>query len=329
MLPEIQNRFTSEILQACLETFGIEESTIQDLGGFESFIFGYSKDGQDAILRIGHDRRRNRKLVLGEMEFLDYLAKAGADVCLPIQSPGRNWVETHPDGHGEAFVTSSFSKAQGRPPQPEDWTAAFVEAYGVAVGKLHQLTQGFQPTPDYRRFDWDDPLMLDTEASLPSSEGKVVEILHQTRGTIHSFPQCPSSFGLIHQDAHRGNFFVTEEGKFTFFDFDDCCYGHFAYDVAIVLFYAVAQEDSPEEYAGWFLKHFFQGYQRHNEFRAEWLSWLPAFLKLREIDIYGVIHRSRDVTQLEHPFEVAFMEGRKERIEAGKPFLNMDFRSLE
>ncbi len=42
---------------------------------------------------------------------------------------------------------------------------------------------------------------------------------------------------MIHQDAHTGNLFVDDDYTMTLFDFDDCVYGHFIYDIAMVLFY--------------------------------------------------------------------------------------------
>ena len=43
---------------------------------------------------------------------------------------------------------------------------------------------------------------------------------------------------MIHQDAHLGNLFVDDNYTLTLFDFDDCVYGHFIYDIAMVLFYS-------------------------------------------------------------------------------------------
>lgn len=59
-----------------------------------------------------------------------------------------------------------------------------------------------------------------------------------------------------------------------------------------------------------------------------WLREIPHFLKLREIDLYAVIHRSFDVENLDDPWCVGYMRGRKERIEAGVPYVDVDFASL-
>ena len=51
-------------------------------------------------------------------------------------------------------------------------------------------------------------------------------------------------------------------------------------------------------------------------------------MKLREIDLYAVIHRSFDVDNIDHPWVAMFMENRKQRIEDGVPFIDFDFSTF-
>jgi len=55
---------------------------------------------------------------------------------------------------------------------------------------------------------------------------------------------------------------------------------------------------------------------------------VPWFLKLREIDLYAVIHRSFDVDHLTDSWVSRFMEGRRDRIEQGVPYVEYDFPRL-
>lgn len=54
-----------------------------------------------------------------------------------------------------------------------------------------------------------------------------------------ALPRDPVGYGLIHQDTHTGNLFLAKDGQMTLFDLNDCCYGWYIYDIALVLFYAV------------------------------------------------------------------------------------------
>lgn len=307
----------------------MDVETLKDLGGFESFVYEYQFEEKEYILRVGHGLRRNRMLVRGELDWLDFLSRNGADVSTPRKSAAGNLVEAVSDEHGDEFLATSFRKAPGRPPERADWKEELFLNYGETIGRLHALSREYKPKAGFERLDWDHPMMLNTADSLPETEPLALEKLKQTRETLQSYPQNPDTYGLIHQDAHAGNFYLTNEGKITLFDFDDCCYGHFAYDVAMVLFYAVTWSEDPDQFAPKFLTPFLQGYTRHSKFEKEWLEWLPAFLKLREIDLYGVIHRDRDVENLTSPWEINFMNGRKERIESGRPYINFPFGKLQ
>jgi hypothetical protein len=55
---------------------------------------------------------------------------------------------------------------------------------------------------------------------------------------------------------------------------------------------------------------------------------LSTFLKLREIDLYVVIHRSFDVNKVDDLWAARYMKGRKQRIENDVPYIDLDFESL-
>lgn len=50
---------------------------------------------------------------------------------------------------------------------------------------------------------------------------------------LHALPKDADSYGLIHNDFNDGNFTVDyDNDNITAFDFDDCCYFWFMYDIA-------------------------------------------------------------------------------------------------
>ena len=119
----------------------------------------------------------------------------------------------------------------------------------------------------------------------------------------------------------------TGDGTITLFDFDDCCYSWFVNDLAIVVFYALSwgQIGDRHAYAASFWRHFWQGYRLEHDLDRQWLAEIPWFLALREIDTYAVIHRSMDVDAIDDPWAARFMKGRRHRINAGVPYVDLDF----
>jgi Ser/Thr protein kinase RdoA (MazF antagonist) len=76
------------------------------------------------------------------------------------------------------------------------------------------------------------------------------------------------------------------------------------------------------------MPHFLAGYRTENRPDPARLQDIPWFLKLREIDLYAVIHRSFDIDRIDNPWCARFMEGRRGRIEQGLPYLDFDFSTL-
>ena len=77
------------------------------------------------------------------------------------------------------------------------------------------------------------------------------------------------------------------------------------------------------------MTYFLRGYRSENHLAEDFLIEIPAFLKLREIDLYAVIHRSFDVENIDHPWVAMYMKERKEKIENGVPFIEFDFSTLK
>lgn len=325
----IKARFNDQMLSEAMLAFGIRTDQIQILDGFESFIYEFSRGEQTYILRIGHSVRRSEKLISGEMDWINYLHRGGAGVSRPIAAVNGEFVTAIEDGCGDYFLATAFEKARGRPPGKDDMSAGFYESYGHLLGKLHALTKSYLPgNPDWKRMEWNGPELSEIQALPEESESSIIESYYQLKKYLEALPKSRETYGLIHQDAHLGNLFVDEIGQITLFDFDDCCYSWFINDIAIVLFYIALGQKDQAEFTQDFMTHFLDGYRSEIPLENHWMKEIPYFLKLREIDLYAVIHRSFDLEDLDDPWVAKYMENRKQRIESGMPFIDFDFEKL-
>ncbi|MCB8921983.1 MAG: phosphotransferase [Ardenticatenaceae bacterium] len=321
----IRERFNEAILSEARQRYGVAADQMTLLDGFESFMYEYAQDGRAYILRLGHSRRRSPELIRGEVNWINYLAAGGAGVAKAVLSANGQLVEEIPDGQGGAFLATAFVKAQGGPVwQMGGWTDALMVEYGRLLGRIHHLSKSYTPHPNGKRGQWQDRNNLGLEEIIPTGETAVLQRYHDLMTHLATLPETPDGYGMIHQDAHAGNFFVDEAGHITLFDFDDCCYGHFAYDLAMVLFYAITNHPEPVTFGTHFWQQFLHGYDQENELDHAWLRDVPYFMKLREIDLYAIITRDFDSLAGDR-WAQTFMHGRKERIEAGMPYVAMDF----
>jgi Ser/Thr protein kinase RdoA (MazF antagonist) len=314
---EIRERYNDDVLMEAMRRYGIAEGDIRLLDGFESFMYEYTKEGQAYILRVGHSRRRTPDLIRGEVDWINYLADGGAGVARAIVSQNGRLVEEIPDDRDGRFLASAFVKARGGPPgQMGGWTDELIAAYGKLLGRMHALSKSYTVADEaWRRPAWDAPLMQ----YAATEQEPILEKYREVMSYLQALPQNRNGYGMIHQDAHAGNFFVDENGRITLFDFDDCVYGHFAYDLAMVLFYAITNREDAAEFAADFWPKFMRGYAAENDLDPAWQRAIPHFMKLREIDLYAIILRDYDSLEGDRWVE-KFLDGRRERIVKGLPY---------
>jgi Ser/Thr protein kinase RdoA (MazF antagonist) len=349
---QIIARFNDAILQEAMQRYGIANDEIKPLDAFESFIYEFERGGDGYILRIGHSLRKSKALIQGEVDWINYLARGGVSVARAVLSESLKLVEAIEDEQGGQFLVTAFVKAVGQKPWEAGWTPARFETYGQMLGKMHALAVHYQPVPAWKRPEWDDGIMKFMELYLPASEVSAHQKYQAVLEHIYSLPKDRASYGLIHQDAHQNNFFMDADGTLTLFDFDDCVYSWFINDIAIVLFYISMDAEelgfpTVAAFTQEFMTHFLRGYRQVYTLDANWLKEIPHFLKLRELELYAVVHRDFDIQDIDHgsvedfkrvrDFDVNnsghmwianFMRDRKTRIEQDLPFIDFDFESL-
>ncbi len=330
----IRDLFKQDILEAALNRYCIPLTDAKILDGFESFIFNVRRDDCDFILRIGHSSRRNPDLIQGEVEFVTHLRGAGLSVPQVLPSANQLLVESIEAQDGSSFLATLFEKAPGHHPAGEDWTPALAQSMGQFMGKLHRLSKEFSPSlPRFKRFSIAEDFVEVEHIGLSvlhAHDGPVLQAYRDTVAAIQQLPQDHESYGLCHADFHGGNFFITDDGVITLFDFDDCQYAWFVYDIAMALFYVISHDCTHEielEKARTFLSGFWSGYLVENELAPSWLEHIPLFLRLREIDLYFLIHRSMDMTNLDR-WCASFMDRRREKIITAAPYCDLDYASI-
>lgn len=312
--------FTTAIQEEIFRRLGVEEA--QDLGGFENFVF----DTGDTVIRISHNSHRTVEQLNAELAFVGALAEKGAPVCRPLSTRDGRWLTTV----GE-FHACRFERAAGQALSPEPYPDIVVRNWGRAVGQFHAISIDGLPT--LNRPHWQDDANHDFVKRVPKEQTLVVERALTLMSTLSTLPDDRAVFGLIHSDAHAGNFFVQKSGAIQVFDFDDCLYAWFGYDLATILLglllqpWAGEDEQSRQESVTRFMATFLEGYTAHCPTENLLLEHMPLLIKLREFSLYGVIH-AHQMSISSDSMAGRFMVGRKERLEMDLPFIDYDFCQL-
>jgi Ser/Thr protein kinase RdoA (MazF antagonist) len=295
---EICNR---HVLATAGQLFGTNKEALDLFGSYEgcvNLVYEYESAGQPLILRISFLPEKTAAQIQAELHFLNYLAEHGVGVSRPVPSKNGNLIETV-HAAGIPFHIVSFVKGKGMRVPDNDYRyredapiEEYFQNWGRVLGQMHALAKDYQPISEaVKRPDW-------FELNQPERllQTRVPERLHVVRERITSYfeelrslPKDRDSYGLIHGDFNDGNFTVDYgNGDITVFDFDDCCYFWFMYELASaweggigrVMFRGLDKRKA-------FMDHYFEqvmgGYEQENSLDKEWLARLAFFLKLVHI----------------------------------------------
>ena len=301
------NKHQDYVLDEVAQRYRLQIKRLKKLGSFESYVFEYEPD--DLIIRITHSIRRSKAYMLGELEFVRYLAEHHVPVAQPIPSINGELVEIIALDDSN-FLVSAFEKANGHEPEEKELTPDFFVKWGTLTGRIHSLSKRFKPSnPKFKRQEWYQEEVLDFSRYVPASHAIVHEKKAQLINQFQLLPKNKDSYGLTHNDNHHGNIH-THNGTLTIFDFDDCSYHWFVNDIAIAVHSILPGYDQADQFndlSTHFMTHFMRGYFRENQIDRDWLGRIPDYLRLYDLLNFGVIHQAWNLNNLN--------ETRKQTIE--------------
>ena len=322
----IKDAYNEQILHEFMERYGIGASDITLLDGFESFVYEVKAGGRHYALRISHTGlRRTKEEIRGEAEFIHYLAQNGVACARPLLSPQGRLVEESSGGDHE-FVAVAFEWAEGGNPEPKDRTPEFMRQFGATMGRMHRLVKDFTLPGGCSRPEGISDLSGYLEGFRETLEEAIVLKYQAYIDAVRALPRDRDGYGLIHGDMHMENIHLDDAGRIKVFDFDDSSYFYFAADIAVVLFHLTPHRCTPEQAERMrdMYRHFMGGYRLEHDLSAERLAGIPVFMKLREGDLYCILCNDWEYVS-DDEWCVSYMEGRRERILADTPVLDIDF----
>ena len=269
----------------------------------------------------------------GTVEWIDFLSTHGASVSKPVFSVNNRLVE-FTEKKGESYSITVFEKAKGilaEKLSKDEWNDELCQNIGKTVGKMHGVSKVYIPSDhSIKRPEWNMIGNCYNAENLDSSQEIVKKKNERILNYVLTLPKDKEYYGLIHADLHFANFYVdVDKNTATIFDFDDCSYGWYAMDIAMVLFDLVVLFDGSDnyEFSVEFMKNYLKGYITENQVNTYWINQLPYFLKLLEIGVYSQIYKEYDSNNGD-PWCRKFMENRKYGIENDIPYISLDFEDF-
>jgi len=320
------------VLELAARQYGISQSDLKSLtGGHFSYVFEFTKNGQDLVLRITPPNQDvDLHSIKAILAWMDYLGRHRAAVTRPVPSLDGNLIEIVTID-SDLYLCVVYEKAHGALAETlafDQWNGQLFENLGRAVGRMHALAKRYHPVDAaLTRPEWNQITnCFHPGDELDPSQAAILQRKTEVMDLVRALPKRPGDYGLIHSDLHLGNVMVDlATNTLTILDFDDCCQGWYTMDIAMTLFdilvvYPVADKAS---FAGQFLTDYLIGYRQETDLSRFSIENIPLFLKLLEIGIYTQVYRSYSSGQAD-AWVTKFMAGRAERIEQGIPYAEFD-----
>ncbi len=178
MLREYEKLYNDDILAEATRRFGIDANGLTLLDGQHSLVYDCRRGEEDLILKISHTLHRSRENILGELEYVNYVAEGGVAAPRAVSSLRGNLVEVLEAQKG-SFLAYAYEKAPGSLVDWRHWTPELFKEWGAVIGRMHALTKQYEPSSEsIRRRHWHEdrdcalvpvPKRTDSRTSPPRS----------------------------------------------------------------------------------------------------------------------------------------------------------------
>lgn len=270
-----------------------EMTPVEEHEGGRNFVYicKYRNEPKYAI-RVSMIGDRTENEYLAEAEYVHFLAQGGASVADVIPSVNGKPVEEIILENREIFIScfeyargilisdNGYQYMDGRP------LSEYFFNTGKTLGKIHRLSKKYSPVN--KRQDYFEKYNMEYINSLLSEEYSELKYAIAERFELFKqLSRTSEDYGLVHFDFSDGNYHIDmENGNITVFDFDNCMYCWYMFDLANLWTHGEGWcqfEENPEKRRA-FMKEYFDvilaGYRTETDLSETLLEKLPLFIDM-------------------------------------------------
>ena len=291
-----------DILRFAIRQFNLNA---EDLAKFEAFegcanlVYACIQNNHPVILRVSFRQDRSYNQIRAELNFINHLSENGVRVARPISSCDAKLIEEYHVEMSPIFLVC-FEKGRGMRVPDNDYRYRedapideYFHNWGKVLGQMHKSSKSFlRENNQIRRPDWFKlhAQQLDIDTIIPAELQLVRDRVRSLLRDIGMLPKDQQCYGLLHGDFNDGNFTVDySNGDITVFDFDDCCYFWFVYELASaweggigrIMFKGL---DERRSFMRYYMEKVLEGYFSENELSADWIDKIPLFIRLIQVE---------------------------------------------
>lgn len=236
-----------QLAQASLPAFGLADGSLTLLQDLVNCSFRVQHESGQWYLRIYNPARSDRTFAISELSWLEALADQGMPVPRPLRTRNHALVwEASPTVTASHRLIAVCSWLNGLPVPNDQRKRQHFVAIGALLGKLHQVAATWVAPASFKRPRCDAEGIYGTLGLLGQQTKQVwrqlpvqlcTELLQAQTALIQAesaIGRALTCYGLVHGDPSFGNILFHQGAPFLL-DFADCGYGHYIYDLAVVL----------------------------------------------------------------------------------------------
>jgi len=261
-------------------------------GGRNAVYIVTSAGGERRILRISALPDRSLEAYISETGFVHYLARHGAPVADVLPSLGGRLVEEVKTDTQTVYL-SMFEYAPGGLISDYGYiyrNGAPLSEYfyntGKTLGAIHRLSKQYPHTAG--RPEYADKYSREyINQLIPDIYSGLKQAIFRRLTAFEALPMDSERYGLIHFDFSDGNYHIDmQTGKITVFDFDNCMYCWYMFDLANLWTHGegwcrgIADGRGRMEYMKGYFDKILEGYRTETTIPDDMLEKLPLFIDM-------------------------------------------------
>ncbi len=248
-------------------------------GANDLYIVQY--DDKKFAVRVLRHGGRSLNEINYELELIEFFGNAGFGVAAPVRDKEGAFYHEIPAPEGVRYLTV-FEWADG----VHLWGHKDIKVYeklGETTAQMHRISHEFSPSIRVQRKSQDYLRLRLPELSrmlvhAPDDAAFYEPLVHKTAEALDRLDPATLRFGAVHADIHPHNVFITEEGKFTLIDWDNCGDDFLAKELTAFtwrMIYAGADAEINKAYL--------RGYERVRRLDEAENAHMPLFLMTRHL----------------------------------------------
>ena len=309
------------LAKIALESYGLESKNLKFINYSGNGLYRISVHEDDSsseriepgryALRLHQHGYMKPEYITSEMEWLSALHQEGIPVPKPVRNLNGDWL-TVADGNYKVptarnctLVGWSEGRLLNKSVRPEHF-----RSLGRVIGKMHEQSATWKRSKGFARPHWDWKGLFgdgfdygfpaeDARKAIPSEHQKAFkEVLDRVAEFSESYGKGKKVYGLIHADLDVMDNATYFGGEICPFDFDDCGFGYWIFDLGVVLAHHMLDTNDriSEKRAA-----LIAGYEETSKLALDTLEYLDLFIaaRLAQLMFFYQGHAVRDSAHIE------------------------------